>query len=225
MASCGFVIFSMTTKLDRAAWQQLAKSLLADVQARSSGRYVRSPESPHIWAEFRAVLASGAQAIRQLDARASDEDLEDVIHGEVLRLLSPPRAAALEAVTDPYAYFATVLSRRYLDLSRDRTRQGRAAERAEAESPSGPDEQEREGDALEELADAETRAMRIDRLRNALGLLRHEDQLLLQAIYWRGESLGDVARRLGIKPSTLAVRLFRVRRRLRETLGQNQATD
>ena len=54
--------------------------------------------------------------------------------------------------------------------------------------------------------------------------LEREDRLLFMGRYWHGQSVKDLAGKLGINPNTAAVRLHRIREELRDFLADRGVT-
>ena len=54
--------------------------------------------------------------------------------------------------------------------------------------------------------------------------LEREDRLLFMGRYWHGQSVKDLAGKLGINPNTAAVRLHRIREELRDFLADKGVT-
>jgi RNA polymerase sigma-70 factor (ECF subfamily) len=74
-----------------------------------------------------------------------------------------------------------------------------------------------EGEAAEAVAIATVERAR---LRDAVGALREEDQLVIAARYFAGLSEGETATVLAIRPGTVKSRLSRALVRLRDELGE-----
>ena len=135
----------------------------------------------------------------------SSADAEECVNDALLRLwnsIPPERPLSL------WAYFVKVIR----NLALDRLRKQSAAKRSgltlvleELEEVIGTDENWQEGQVL---AIIETFLQNEDAQNRALFLRR----------YWRGESLSDAAREVGLSTAATKMRLSRMRARLRETL-------
>ena len=64
---------------------------------------------------------------------------------------------------------------------------------------------------VDEVLDDESR---IDNLRQAIALLRPDEQMLLELYYFESRPLADIAYILDVEPGTIATRLHRIRRKL-----------
>ena len=64
---------------------------------------------------------------------------------------------------------------------------------------------------VEEVLDDESR---LDELREAIALLRPDEQMLLELYYFESRQLADIAYILDMEPGTIATRLHRIRRKL-----------
>lgn len=64
---------------------------------------------------------------------------------------------------------------------------------------------------VDEVLDNESR---LDELRNAIALLRPDEQMLLELYYFESRPLADIAYILDVEPGTIATRLHRIRRKL-----------
>ena len=64
---------------------------------------------------------------------------------------------------------------------------------------------------VDEVLDDESR---LDELREAIALLRPDEQMLLELYYFESRPLADIAYILDVEPGTIATRLHRIRRKL-----------
>ena len=64
---------------------------------------------------------------------------------------------------------------------------------------------------VDEVLDNESR---LDELRNAIALLRPDEQMLLELYYFESRPMADIAYILDVEPGTIATRLHRIRRKL-----------
>ena len=64
---------------------------------------------------------------------------------------------------------------------------------------------------MDEVLDNESR---LDELRNAIALLRPDEQMLLELYYFESRPLADIAYILDMEAGTIATRLHRIRRKL-----------
>lgn len=78
-------------------------------------------------------------------------------------------------------------------------------------------------DPAEELEEREEQDRRLSLLREALTELGETDRLLLTGKYLHGESDEALAARLGVKPSSVRMKLTRARKRAREIMERKEA--
>ena len=64
---------------------------------------------------------------------------------------------------------------------------------------------------VDEVLDDESR---LDELREAIALLRPDEQMLLELYYFESRPIADIAYILDVEPGTIATRLHRIRRKL-----------
>lgn len=64
---------------------------------------------------------------------------------------------------------------------------------------------------VDEVLDNESR---LDELRNAIALLRPDEQMLLEIFYYESRPIADIAYILDVEAGTIATRLHRIRRKL-----------
>ena len=64
---------------------------------------------------------------------------------------------------------------------------------------------------VDEVLDDESR---LDELREAIALLRPDEQMLLELYYFESRPMADIAYILDVEPGTIATRLHRIRRKL-----------
>ena len=73
---------------------------------------------------------------------------------------------------------------------------------------------------VDEVLDDESR---LDELRQAISLLRPDEQLLLELFYFESRPLADIAYILDVEPGTIATRLHRIRRKLYSLMKHGKA--
>lgn len=74
---------------------------------------------------------------------------------------------------------------------------------------------------VDEVLDDESR---IDDLRQAIALLKPNEQMLLELYYFESRPLADIAYILNVEPGTIATRLHRIRRKI-YSLMKHETTD
>lgn len=73
---------------------------------------------------------------------------------------------------------------------------------------------------VDEVLDDESR---LEDLREAISLLRPDEQLLLELFYFESRPLADIAYILDVEPGTIATRLHRIRRKLYSLMKHGKA--
>ena len=142
-----------------------------------------------------------------LQLELSPADAEDLAQGVMLDLQTTDLMHRLTLSASPAAYMYSTLRNRGLDLVRKR-----AKEISLAPEPVPADSAEPTNPADESAA--------IAALRKELRRLPKEDLRLLRARFWAGLSIAEIARRRGEPYSRVAVRLFRLGRRLARRIAE-----
>ena len=63
---------------------------------------------------------------------------------------------------------------------------------------------------------------RVTRLRTELRLLSDDDRKLLRARFWKEDSIAEIAQHMKVSYSAVASRLFRILKRLRDRLNEDE---
>lgn len=134
------------------------------------------------------------------------EDLDDLAQNVLIKLQSPDVLRRLRAARAPSGYLAVMVRHAAIDLIRRRTTLRDAVEPIEENSD------------LNAVLDGLDQEKRVALLRHVVGQLSDADRLLLRLRFWDEMSIADIARQFGMPYSTIAVRLFRMLRRLRREL-------
>ena len=74
--------------------------------------------------------------------------------------------------------------------------------------------EEKQGLSDKEVDEALDDESRLDELREAIALLRPDEQMLLELYYFESRPMADIAYILDVEPGTIATRLHRIRRKL-----------
>jgi RNA polymerase sigma factor (sigma-70 family) len=183
----------------REDWDALLTRLQADLSARARG--LKDATSDDSWAMLRLEVQRIARLL------AAPEDREDVVQAVLLKLQSPVVLSRLQAARSPAGYLVVMVKHQAIDAIR------RGAPFPVV--PGVPVEIFAPGASL----DAPLIAEREGRLARAVQALPDADRLLLRLRFWQGLSIREIADRLGMPYSTVAVRLFRIVRKLRAKLG------
>lgn len=188
-------------------WDSLLARLTNDLEARNRGDISNTDEAA--WEEVqRRVLRYSHMLSRrtQLEPNTATDIAQEIL----IKLQNPVTLRRLKAAGTPDGYLFVIVRNEILDTLR------RNRKVVSAEVP-----------LTEELISAynvtqEQAGMdKTERLRSALESLRFEDRALLHMRFWQELSIGQIAEKTGLKYSTVAVRLFRVLKHLREKLGPN----
>jgi RNA polymerase sigma-70 factor (ECF subfamily) len=173
-------------------------------------------------AALERLIAHFQQPVMRLAWRMTgDASLADEVAVEVFtKVWRKSRQWRGEAAASTWIY--QLATRTALDLLRGRRRWWRRLLRPTWEgSEDGTDT----SDLAERRDEA---ARRADAVARALSELSPEDRALVQLYYYEELPLAEIGAILGLKTDTLKMRLFRARKRLRETLtefGLNRDTD
>jgi RNA polymerase sigma factor (sigma-70 family) len=188
----------MTEPID---WSRLLLLLDAEVRSRSASQLDLAQDE--IWREVSQRVRGIAERILSELPR---EDLEDVIQAVLLKLQSPHVLEQVRAARFTMGYVMVMLRNTAHDLTRQRMAERDALQRLGKHFVESFDSQ-----ALEEPAPE-------DRLGVELLRLSDEERELLRLRFWGGLRIGEIAARRKESYSAVAVRLFRLLRRLAERL-------
>jgi RNA polymerase sigma factor (sigma-70 family) len=138
--------------------------------------------------------------------------MEDVVQAVLLKLQSPHVLEQIRLAEFKMGYMIVMIRNTAHDLARRRIVERDALQRlgqhfVEALEPPTPEEPNRE-----------------DRLAEQLSRLSSEDRELLTFRFWSGLRIGEIAARRKESYSAVAVRLFRLLRRLEERLRQSETS-
>jgi RNA polymerase sigma-70 factor (ECF subfamily) len=135
---------------------------------------------------------------------AAPDDTDDVVQTVLLKLQSPDALRRMRASGSPGGYATVMVRNAAVDAIRRR-----ATAAPQGEPPTT-------FEAPDEALDARARQAAVVDLLDSLAA---SDRLLLRLRFWEDLSIADIAGRLGMPYSTIAVRLFRLLRRLRSQMG------
>lgn len=176
-------------------------SLVAELESELRSRPAEArPANLGAWADLRRHLRRMARLL------AAPDDADDVVQTVLLKLQSPEALQRMRASRSPEGYATVMVRNAAIDAVR---RRATAVAKDEPPVFEGADE------ALDTQAQ---RAAVVDMLDS----LAASDRLLLRLRFWEDLSIADIARRLGMPYSTVAVRLFRLLRRLRSHMGADR---
>jgi len=178
-------------------WDRLLAELASE-RARRRAAGASTPASDEAWEELgRRVRGIGRFFVTR-------DDLDDLVQEVLMKLQSPGVLRRLRAARAPAGYLAVMVRHAATDLIRRRA------------APLGTTQRVEEGARdLSTVLEGLDREKRVAALRQVVARLSDGDRLLLRLRFWEEMSMADIARRLGVPYSTVAVRLFRMLRRLR----------
>ena len=179
-------------------WAELISRLELEVLQRTSVPPTRERVN-NPWAEMRVRLHNVARAL------VPPADAEDVVQTVLLHLQIPETFRRLKASRSPRGYAAVMVRNAIVDLARRRSRSLREEHKWAEVGIVEPDEE------LYALRRSATVAEMLEELAES-------ERELLRLRFWEGVSMAEIARRLDLPYSTVAVRMFRLLRRLRERL-------
>lgn len=191
---------------EELSWGELLVRLEADLVMRreleGGGR-----ADDEAWDEAYRRITRYADIVLRGRTRLDPSDFQDIAHGVLLKLQTLESLRRLRAARSPMGYLMVVIRNAANDLARRRRveeeammRLGFELVRVTAPSSLGwPEPTEALGRKIRELS--------------------AEDRHLLRLRFWKNLSLGEIASELGVSYSAVAVRVFRLLRRLRERLA------
>lgn len=154
-------------------------------------------------------------------ARAADEaEVDDLISEALLRLFR--HAETLRGLREwqQVDYIADTVQSVAGDFARKRRSEARRLRGLEAEDLELPD---LAPGPEEGYLEREARTARLRALREALLELGETDRTLLVGKYLNGESDEDLARRIGVRPASVRMKLTRARQRARALIQRKEA--
>ncbi|HEY3130682.1 MAG TPA: sigma-70 family RNA polymerase sigma factor [Acidobacteriota bacterium] len=188
-------------------WAAIIPRLEADLRLReqSAGQVVSDEAA---WQLTEHTLRAHGQVLLRTYPVFREEDVEDIVQELLIKLQSLETMRRVRAAGSPAGYIAVTMRNAAFDLLRRRQRESEVF-RSFAEEALLRSRRE----AVNPEAD------RSSALRQSLRRLGHAERDLLKMRFWRNMSIRGIADELGISYSAAAVRLFRVLRRMRETMG------
>ena len=204
------------TYLADMAWPELIHRLERDLRMRdrSIGPVRRDSEA---WAELVRRIRLYARMLVRWSPTSSVEDVDDLTQDILTRLQTRHGMEQLRKVRSPTMYFMRVVRNAAIDATRRHRRRERSLKQfwEEVLSPAELDSGDEISEATYSTDDGVTR------LRVALGNLSEEEQQLLKLRFWDELSLSQIATRLRLGYSAVALRFFRLFRRLRLELEED----
>jgi len=186
-------------------WDSLLTRLNDDLEARNRGDISNTDEEA--WKEVQRRVLRYSQMLSRR-AQLEPDTAIDIAQEILLKLQNPATLRRLKAAGARDGYLFVIVRNQVLDTLR-RNRKAVSAEVPLTE----------ELISAYEVGQEQSSTDRAERLSIALKSLRSQDRALLQMRFWQELSIAQIAQKTGLKYSTVAVRLFRVLKNLREKLG------
>lgn len=183
-------------------WSDLVDRLMDEVQHRPLP--ARGASGDTAWSDLLGRF--GRMARLFVDA----QDVDDVVQAVALKLQTVDALSRMRAARSPEGYAFMMIRNASIDLIRRRSHQPISF----IEGYDTPDPTPIQDQVLE-------RRVLQDELTAVLDRLSDSDRLLLTLRFWEELSIAEIAERFGMPYSTVAVRMFRLLRRLRAQLNQN----
>jgi RNA polymerase sigma factor (sigma-70 family) len=184
-------------------WSRLIARLERESEERRWAHVLGSRQD-NPWVEARLRLYEIARTM------FPPAEVEDVVQNVLVRLQSRSVLRRLKASRSPRAYVTVMMRNSLIDAVRRAKRRGVEVPRVLEYGVFDPQ------DEVGELA-------RAARIRDLVAGLNTEDIELLRLRFWEDMSMAEMARRLDVPYSTVAVRMFRLLRRLRDQLDKDDA--
>jgi RNA polymerase sigma-70 factor, ECF subfamily len=163
-----------------------------------------------------AVVAAYPALLREaLRLTRNDADARDLVQAAIVRALS--RRTAFRYGGAPDKWMASILRRMFVDGYRH-ARTVRQFARARDPIWVGPDDSTEADDDGENARPAAWEAFSIEDVRRAVTLLPDDQRVVYTLFAFEQRSYAEIAARLHVAPGTIASRVFRARRSLRDLL-------
>jgi len=188
-------------------WASLLTAMAEDLrQARDSPHDRDEP----LWQEIRRRLLAHALYLER-GSTAARADVDDVVQNVLVKLQRPEVLNELLRKRAPGGYIAIMVRNALIDVIRHHQRDQSSLDRYRHDYSSSSEEDAEEDDE-----------QRLSQLRRIVSRLPLDDQALLRERFWKNMSIKAMAESAGVKYSTVAVRLFRLLRRLHRELDGNK---
>jgi|SRR5215213_1080217 len=181
-------------------WSDLLARLQADLEARAGSLDVSDDE---VWQESRKRIRQYAQRVLAERHSIHPEDVDDIVQAVLLKLQLPRTLERLHAARSPLGYLVVMIRNAANDMARRRT--------VELES-SAFLEQAISG--LEEIHGPLEMQQAREWLAGEIRLLKPGERALIYMRFWQGFQISQIAEKMGVPYSRVAVRLFRLMRKL-----------
>jgi RNA polymerase sigma factor (sigma-70 family) len=187
-------------KEDVPSWSDLLACLQIDLEARTVSLDASSDEC---WREVRSRIRQYAERILAERHPFHAEEVDDVVQAVLLKLQIPRTLARLQAAQTPLGYLVVMIRNAANDLMRRRW--------VEHESSAFLD---LAISGLEEIHGPLEKRQDLGWLAREIQLLKPAERGLLYMRFWKGLRISQIAETMGLPYSRVAVRLFRLLRKL-----------
>lgn len=181
-------------------WPDLLGRLLRDLESRIDAPGVSGDE---LWRELRARVRECAERVLAERHSLHLEDIDDIVQAVLLKLQLPRTLARLQAAQSPLGYLVVMIRNAANDLARRSW--------VELESSTFL---EQAISGLEEIHGPLEKQQARGWLAREIQLLKPAERALLYMRFWQGLRIVQIAEKLGVPYSRVAVRLFRLLRKL-----------
>lgn len=181
-------------------WPDLLGRLLTDLESRGGAPGVSGDE---LWRELRKRVRECADRVLSERQSIRSEDIDDIVQAVLLKLQLPRTLARLQSVGSPLGYLVVMIRNSANDLARRGW--------VELES-SASLEQAISG--LEEIHGPLEKQQARGWLAREIRRLKPAERALLYMRFWQGLRIAQIADLMGVPYSRIAVRLFRLLRKL-----------
>jgi len=187
-------------------WRELLARIEADLAFAHSARpgTVRDEAA---WQDLARRVRRYTMVFLRVRSFPFEDDPDDVVQEVLLKLQSIELIRRLRSMSSPAGYLAVAIQNAVRDLGRRRRLDQQALARLGLDLVLEAEEQQETTERPQDRRAA---------LKQALRGLSRDERLLLRMRFWRSQSIGDIAKFDGVSYSTVAVRLFRLLRRLRD---------
>jgi len=155
------------------------------------------------WREVRNRLRQYAERVLSERPSIHPEDIDDIVQAVLLKLQSPQTLARLQAAQAPLGYLVVMIRNAANDMARRRSLEMESSAFLE-QAISG----------LEEIHGPLEQQQARGWLAREIRLLKPDEQALLYMRFWQGFQIAQIAQKMGVPYSRIAVRLFRLLRKL-----------
>jgi RNA polymerase sigma factor (sigma-70 family) len=189
-----------------SVWDALIARLESDIRARSKPS-APSDTDEEAWEEARSLIRSYAGVLGALRIGIRPEDVDDIVQDVLLKLHSLDSLRRLRLAGSPSGYVVVMVRNAAYDIVRAQVRENTFL-RQLAREPSASSSQEETAPANEVML----------RLREEMQLLTQEERTLLRMRFWRSMTIKDISQETGDTYSAVAVKMFRLLKRVRDRL-------